>query len=631
MVLLFKLEAILVRPRKLAELISPESLKGKTSIDWERRIVAEHFSIFWTQPRKIVCLRRRSYTGKAAFRFHLRPCYTVAGEPKVVDQSIGLICEYDEATRVLRAVSWEVVTLMPLSELERIFEGDIYAADFNYGVLYSDTAAVEFLTGLPDEPEDLRVPLAKWREYLVWRQKLAEEKAKVRYEFSEASVLPNRKSVRLFLKDEQVLEQLKTRFVNEELKILPLTPTASRRPLQGAFESIRAEERHENSPRGRVSSYHSNRASTPKGTPEKLSLVLRFDDEMDGDSAMIAEGVLQLSMEGELSTLDVQIQGLARLAEGRALNSRLRTWLFDVGKAPAITDEKSPWRQDSPRKLNPEQQACVERALAMEDLLLLWGPPGTGKTTVIAEICPICAPRETCVGFLQANLAVTQALERLPHLPHLRPVFISSARKRENLPRPTDFIRHWFADIRESVTAQIGNDVNSPWNSLLSGWKRRLEEITPDDFTVGLTETYLRCANVVGATCNEAGKPDFITSKSINSRFDLAIVDEVSKATPPEMLLPMPMGATLDAGGRSSPVATHVSGHDLRGGPGEQGHSRGLRHAVSGNGHGVVIRAVFSGGCGFSAHWIAPAVSDAPADHGGGKSILCRPTSIGGR
>ena len=541
MILLLKLEALLVRPRKLAEQISPEPLPAKTYLDLERRMIAEYFATFWTRPKRVVCLRRRDYTGKKPFRYHLRPCYTVTGEPTVVDQSIGLVCEYDEAIRVLRAVKWEVVTQMPLSELERVFEGEIYATDFNYGALYSDTPAVTFLNSLPEEAEDLRVPLAKWREYLIWRQKMAEEKAKVRYEFSEFTVSPNRKSVRFFLKEEQVLEQLKTRFVNEELKILPLATNSTRRPLQGMFESIRAEGRHEDSPRGRASSYHSNREGTPKGTPEKLSLVLRFDDDQERDFSNLGEGVLQLAMEGELNTIDVQIQGLARLAEGRALNPRLRTWLFDVGKAPAISGEKVSWHPDSPRKLNPEQRECVDKALALDDLLLLWGPPGTGKTTVIAEICSqyVRQGRRVLVSS-QANLAVTQALERLPHLPHLRPIFISSARKRENLPSSQEFIKHWFADIKDSVAS--ANEADPVWGELTGGWGSRLAAITPDDYTVSLTETYLRCANVVGATCNETGKPDFITSKLINPCFDLTIVDEVSKATPPEMLLPMLMG-----------------------------------------------------------------------------------------
>ncbi len=540
--LLFNLEAIFVRPRKLAEAISPGPLPERASIHVERSIVAGYFSTFWAQPKRIVCLRRRDYTGKKPFRYHFRPCQSVTGNPRAVDKSIGLICEYDEATRMLRAVKWEVIASRPLAELEQIFTGNISAADFHGGVLYSDTPAVKFLNALPEEAEDLSIPLSHWRDYLVWRQKLAEEKAKVRYEFSEFTVLPNGKSVRFFLKEDQVLEQVKSRFVNEELKVLPLAANTTRRPVQGAFESLKAESRHEDRPRVRAGSDHGNRQDQPRGTPEKLSLVLKFDGDQLPDFTNLDEGVLQVAMEGELSMIDVQIQGLARLSEGRAINPRLRTWLFDVGQAPVISKPAEPWSPDNAGKLNPEQLESVGKALTMEDLLLLWGPPGTGKTTVIAEICSQYTRRGLRVLVSsQANLAVTQALERLPHLPHLRPIFISSARRNENHPAQEDFIRNWFMDIRASVATAAPTEIETRWRNFVGGWERRLAAVTSDDITGNVTEVYRRCANVVGATCNETGKPDFINSKVINSRFDLAIIDEVSKATPPEMLLPMLM------------------------------------------------------------------------------------------
>jgi superfamily I DNA and/or RNA helicase len=47
---------------------------------------------------------------------------------------------------------------------------------------------------------------------------------------------------------------------------------------------------------------------------------------------------------------------------------------------------------------------------------------------------------------------------------------------------------------------------------------------------------------VIGATCLETGKPDFINGTKFDARFDLSIVDEVSKATPPELLLPCLLG-----------------------------------------------------------------------------------------
>ncbi|HLO88038.1 MAG TPA: AAA domain-containing protein, partial [Nostocaceae cyanobacterium] len=72
---------------------------------------------------------------------------------------------------------------------------------------------------------------------------------------------------------------------------------------------------------------------------------------------------------------------------------------------------------------NEGQKAAVEAVLAAEDLVLLQGPPGTGKTTVITEICYQMALRGRKVLIAsQANLAVDNALERLPHHPLLRPL-----------------------------------------------------------------------------------------------------------------------------------------------------------------------------------------------------------------
>ena len=54
---------------------------------------------------------------------------------------------------------------------------------------------------------------------------------------------------------------------------------------------------------------------------------------------------------------------------------------------------------------------------------------------------------------------------------------------------------------------------------------------------------YIDLANVVGATCSETGRYKFWGKEG--REFDLVIVDEVSKATPPELLMPMLLGKQI--------------------------------------------------------------------------------------
>lgn len=62
--------------------------------------------------------------------------------------------------------------------------------------------------------------------------------------------------------------------------------------------------------------------------------------------------------------------------------------------------------------LNPEQKEAVQRALAAEDLFLVHGPPGTGKSTVLAEIAAQAVARgERLCATAASNAAVDHLLE----------------------------------------------------------------------------------------------------------------------------------------------------------------------------------------------------------------------------
>jgi RecA/RadA recombinase len=78
------------------------------------------------------------------------------------------------------------------------------------------------------------------------------------------------------------------------------------------------------------------------------------------------------------------------------------------------------------------------------------------------------------------------------------------------------------------------------WRGVQGEWIKRVELATEAD-REHLQALYVRHSNVVGMTCNEAGSRRTWQTSNFNP-FDIVIVDEVSKATPPELILPLLLG-----------------------------------------------------------------------------------------
>lgn len=78
------------------------------------------------------------------------------------------------------------------------------------------------------------------------------------------------------------------------------------------------------------------------------------------------------------------------------------------------------------------------------------------------------------------------------------------------------------------------------WQALQTEWVKKIEKSSKIDYEA-IKDTYINFANVVGATCTETGKYKFWNGRV----FDLVIIDEVSKATPPELLMPMLLGKQI--------------------------------------------------------------------------------------
>lgn len=78
-------------------------------------------------------------------------------------------------------------------------------------------------------------------------------------------------------------------------------------------------------------------------------------------------------------------------------------------------------------------------------------------------------------------------------------------------------------------------------HALQAKWRDLLEEATEHDVDE-IKKLYVKHANVIGTTCVQSARKDFIDTYP---QFDVVIIDEVSKATPPELLLPMLKGKKI--------------------------------------------------------------------------------------
>ncbi|WP_018686415.1 AAA domain-containing protein [Actinokineospora enzanensis] len=113
-------------------------------------------------------------------------------------------------------------------------------------------------------------------------------------------------------------------------------------------------------------------------------------------------------------------------------------------------------------KLNLSQQSAVARALA-GDITFIWGPPGTGKTDVVARIVEGSLRQGRSVLFVApTHVAVDQALERVCDLVHDLPDFADGLVRRVGEAQVSSLVGR-YGDVidPDQVVARLGAGIST--------------------------------------------------------------------------------------------------------------------------------------------------------------------------
>lgn len=220
-------------------------------------------------------------------------------------------------------------------------------------------------------------------------------------------------------------------------------------------------------------------------------------------------------------------------AGARASGEAAQLGLYDSMAIHATTPVQSCYLEDT------YAYSQIQKALACENLFFLQGPPGTGKTTAIVEIILQTLRSKPGARILitsETHVAVDNALDRLTG--HLSQTEMDLVMR---------YPRFSVATLENpgAFKVQALHRANAAWNQAMEVapqlterlWQKlergRVKDDGSDDLPRWLVRNLADKHQIIGVTCNQLDH--FMDNDS--DMFDLAIVDECSKATMPEWLM----------------------------------------------------------------------------------------------
>ncbi len=236
------------------------------------------------------------------------------------------------------------------------------------------------------------------------------------------------------------------------------------------------------------------------------------------------ERSVQVDDVGEKIKINRQRKILEELRYAAVLNPRLLLEFIHPTAIPSFKNNALEYSLE----LNKSQKRAVSLALGDNVLSLIQGPPGTGKTQVITEICLQLYRTNPNIRILicsETHIAVNNLISRLADYNDTIRIIRIRDKEQDNPSddySPESIIKGYVDWLRKNLE-------NEELAELIIETVSKYEDKS-------LEKALTLSANIAGMTCNRVGAYAYNTSAEM---FDVVIIDEVCKATLPEILMPL--------------------------------------------------------------------------------------------
>ena len=188
-------------------------------------------------------------------------------------------------------------------------------------------------------------------------------------------------------------------------------------------------------------------------------------------------------------------------------------------------------------QFNESQTKAIDLALSTDDIGLIHGPPGTGKTTVICElIYRVLSKGKRVLLIAPTHVAVDNVLKMLKNVEHIYPVRLGGHRRVEK-----DIKKYLLSSRKREWTDLVPGLKSNPYSESFKGKTLRelqfqfVKRIKEED-KYYINDLIINQSNLVCGTT--LGVARYLKTKSFDFSFDYLIIDESSKETFLNFLVP---------------------------------------------------------------------------------------------